>query len=67
MNAYEQIESILSDDVIKDMQLDVASWIDRNKLHGEFNKFWVNYDQFNSSTGYVLIDFAVYFMQNMVL
>ena len=69
MKAYEQIESLLDDDIIKDMQLDVARWIDRNKLHREFNIFWSHYEEYNPNynSGYVLIDFAIHFMQKLVL
>lgn len=69
MKAFEQIESLLDDDIIKDMQLSVAGWIDRNKLHREFNIFWTHYEEYTPTcrTGYVLIDFAIHFMQKLVL
>lgn len=69
MNAYIQLQGLLEDDIIKDMQLDVAGWIDRNKLHREFNIFWCHYEEYNPNlkTGYVLIDFAIHFMQKLVL
>ena len=69
MKASEQIKSLLDDDIIKDMQLSVAEWIDRNKLHREFNMFWAHYEEYNPNfrSGYVLIDFAIHFMQKLEL
>lgn len=69
MKAYEQINEILSDDVIKDMQLSAAAWIDRNNLYREYNIFWAHYEEYNPNlkTGYILIDFAIHFMQKLVL
>lgn len=69
MKASEQMKSLLDDDIIKDMQLSVVEWIDRNKLHREFNMFWSHYEEYNPNyrSGYVLIDFAIHFMQKLVL
>ena len=63
----KHIKDILSENIITHMQLDVIDWINKRNLHNEYNKFWVNYDTQSQQTGYVLIDFAIYYMSKMDL